>query len=81
MEPTKIEAALRQKIAEYVYDGERDDFGVDEDLFNLGLDSLDVNRLMVFIEDELGAVIPDDDVVPENISTLKALVALVQKHR
>ncbi len=81
MDATKIEAGLRRKIAEYVYDGERDDFAADEDLFNLGLDSLDVNRLMVYIEDEYGAVIPDDDVVPENISTLKALVALVQKHR
>ena len=81
MDATKIEAGLRRKIAEYVYDGERDDFAVDEDLFNLGLDSLDINRLMVFIEDEFSAVIPDDDVVPENISTLQALVALVLKHR
>ena len=61
MDATKIETGLRRKIAEYVYDGERDDFAVDEDLFNLGLDSLDINRLMVFIEDEFGAVVPDDD--------------------
>ena len=54
---------------------------VDDDLFELGLDSLGVNRLVVFIERRLEARIPDAEVIADHFRTLRALVALVERCR
>ena len=54
---------------------------VDDDLFELGLDSLGVNRLVVFIERRLEARIPDSEVIADHFRTLGALVALVERCR
>ena len=40
-----------------------------------------VTRLVVFAERRLRARIPDTEVVAENFATLRALVALVERHR
>lgn len=49
----------------------------DADLFELGLDSLRVMRLLVFIEQELGVSVPDHEVTPERIASIHALTQLV----
>ena len=54
---------------------------VDDDLFELGLDSLGVNRLVVFMERRLEARIPDAEVIADHFRTLSALVALVERCR
>ena len=54
---------------------------VDDDLFELGLDSLGVNRLVVFIERRLEARIPDAEVIADHFRSLRALVALVERCR
>jgi len=48
-----------------------------EDLLRNGLDSLGILRLTVFVEDRFGISIPDELVVPDNVRTLDALVALI----
>lgn len=53
----------------------------DDDLFELGLDSLGVNRLVVFIERRLEARIPDSEVIADHFRNLTALVALVERCR
>ena len=52
-----------------------------DDLFELGLDSMSVTRLVVFAERTLAAQIPDSEVVAKNFATLSALTALVMRHR
>ena len=49
----------------------------DEDLFDAGFDSMSLSRLLVFIEAELGVVIPDEEVVLDEIATLDDLTAFV----
>lgn len=53
----------------------------DADLFELGLDSLRVMRLLVFIEQQLGVNIPDEEITPERIATLRHITELVALHR
>jgi acyl carrier protein len=53
----------------------------DADLFELGLDSLRVMRLLVFIEEKLGVVLPDHDITPESIRSVRGLLDLIQRHR
>jgi acyl carrier protein len=52
----------------------------DANLFNLGLDSLRVMRLLVFIEQKLGVVLPDAEITPETIGSVSALRQLIEKH-
>jgi acyl carrier protein len=49
----------------------------DDDLFELGLDSMGITRLVVRIERELGVRIPDADIVAEHWQDLTAIAALV----
>ncbi len=44
---------------------------------DLGADSLDVVELLSTLEDELGIIIPDEDV--ENLSTVADVVAEIEK--
>jgi D-alanine--poly(phosphoribitol) ligase subunit 2 len=49
----------------------------DEDLFEAGFDSMSLSRVLVFVEDEFGVVIPDEDVVIDEIATLNTMATFV----
>lgn len=51
-----------------------------QDLFDNGLDSLGVLRLLAMLEDEFSIVIPDEELVLENFQTPKNLADLVEKY-
>ena len=51
------------------------------DLFEFGLDSLRVMRLLVFIEDELGVSLPDHEVTTERLRSVESLVDWVGQHQ
>lgn len=51
--------------------------GRDEDIFAAGFDSLSLSRLLVFIEEKLGAKIPDEEVVVDEIETLAKMAKFV----
>lgn len=51
-----------------------------QDLFDNGLDSLGVLRLLAMLEDAFSIVIPDEELVLENFQTPKNLVDLVEKY-
>ncbi len=80
MTDTEIEDLLRAHLLDDLFFGEPGVIEPDDDLFELGLDSMGVTRLVVFAERRLGSRIPDRDVVAAHFGTLRALVALVQRH-
>jgi D-alanine--poly(phosphoribitol) ligase subunit 2 len=43
----------------------------DEDLFDAGFDSLSLSRVLVFVEERFNVVIPDQDVVIDELSTVE----------
>ena len=53
----------------------------DEDLLDAGFDSMSLTRTLVFIEDNLGVRIPDEDVVLEELSTVEKLAHFVHSRR
>jgi acyl carrier protein len=53
----------------------------DANLFDLGLDSLRVLRLLVFIEQDLGVVLSDSAITPEAIGSVRALLMLINAHQ
>lgn len=51
-----------------------------QNLFSLGLDSLGVLKLVTLIEDKLKIEIDDNDLTIENMSSVNAVLKLVNKY-
>ncbi|MBL4759747.1 MAG: acyl carrier protein [Mariprofundaceae bacterium] len=56
-------------------------FTENDDLLKAGLDSMGIMRLVLFIEEELGVSLPDEEIEPDNIQTLAAIVSWIERHR
>ena len=56
-------------------------FGEHDDLLQAGLDSMAIMRLVLFIENEYGVVLPDDELAPENLQTLNQLEHWIKRHQ
>lgn len=76
----------RQQLRDYLFgsliptpaDSQPDDRA---DLFQHGMDSLRLMQLLVFIEQDLGVKLPDDEVTQERLSTVNSIVEWVDRHR
>ena len=66
---------------ELIFVDDPDAFGPDDDLLEAGLDSMAIMRLVLFIEDEFGVVLPDDELTPDNLQTLNRLEAWIKRHQ
>jgi acyl carrier protein len=78
---TAIQAVLLRHLQEnYLPQG--GDLRIDpgDDLFDSGiLDSAAVLSVILFIEQEFGVTIPDEDLLPENIASVDAAVAYITR--
>lgn len=77
---------MRQKLKSYifqelVFSEHPEAFGEHDDLLEAGLDSMAIMRLVLFIENEFGVVLPDDELAPENLQTLKRLENWIKQHQ
>jgi D-alanine--poly(phosphoribitol) ligase subunit 2 len=77
---------MLQKLKSYifqelVFSEDPDAFGEDDDLLQAGLDSMAIMRLVLFIENEFGVVLPDDELTPENMQTLSRLENWIRQHQ
>lgn len=50
---------------------------LDESLLNGLIDSTDMVRLVVFLEERFGITIPDQEVLPENFESVRRIAELV----
>jgi acyl carrier protein len=82
MASTDVERALGDFIAREIrYDQETPEVAPDEPLLEGALDSTDVLRLVLFVEERFGVRIEDDELVPENFDSVSKLAALVEGKR
>jgi len=69
---------IRVFVEEEVLDGE----DAPDELMSVGfLDSLAVEQMIAFVEETFGITFDDDDFVPENIGSIDALAAFVDRKR
>ncbi len=80
---TATETRIRDfLIQDVLYDRELRDLAIDENLIEKGLlDSLAILKVVGFCEEEFGITIPDTEVVPDHMESVRAIAALVERVR
>ena len=78
---TPTETTIRTFLVEDVfYDKDLKDLGPDDSLLAKGLlDSMSILKTVTFCEEQFGITIPDEDVLPDNFESVKAIAQLVEK--
>ena len=76
---------MQEKLKSYIFEelifiDDPDQFSEQDNLLDAGLDSMGIMRLVIFIEEEFGVTLPDDELEPENLQSLKRLEIWVQSH-
>jgi acyl carrier protein len=81
--PNQTEAEIRRFLAEnFLFREGRATLGAEESLLGAGLiDSTGVLELVAFLEQRFGLSVPDADMLPENLDTVRGLVAYVEARR
>ena len=81
--PTPTEARIRDFLVQDVlYDRELKDLPLEDNLLEKGLlDSLAILKVVTFCEEEFDVKIPDQDVLPDNMESVRAIAALVERVR
>jgi acyl carrier protein len=76
-----IETTIRDFITEnFHYRGENESLSESDSLLEAGLiDSMGVLELMTFLESTFSIQVADEEVVPENLDTIGAISAFVQR--
>lgn len=72
---------LRAELGRRLFGAEvpESELGDDDDLFDVGLDSMAILKLVAFLEKRLGRPLPDGAIRPENFRTLRALTAFAER--
>src|SRR3954451_8316319 len=73
---------VEQRLVSFVTDellgGDGLSLDLDTQLLTLGvIDSLNMVRLLAFVESELGVLVPNETVTPTNFASVRAIAALV----
>jgi acyl carrier protein len=77
---------MKPKIREFIFQelifvADPDQFSDDDDLLEAGLDSMGIMRLIMFIEDNFGVTLPDEEIDPDNVQTLNSLEKWILRHK
>jgi acyl carrier protein len=83
MTESATEAAIRQFLqTEVFYDRDLKDLRPDDSLLERGLlDSLAILKTVTFCEEQFGITIPDPEVLPDNLESVRAIARLVERCR
>jgi acyl carrier protein len=74
----RLVTALRDQLTEYLYFGAAPaPIEADEDLFELGLDSQGVTRIVAWLSAKAGVTVPPEAITTDNFRTIDALADLV----
>ena len=77
------ESAVRDYLlTEVLYDRNLQDLPADTNLLEQGLlDSLAILKVVTFCEEQFGVTIPDTEVLPDNMESVRTIAALVDRVR
>ena len=77
-----VQSEVRQFIVESFLFGEEGGFNDEDSFLDKGLiDSTGILEVVSFIEEEYGIEVDDEELVPENLDSVKRLSAFVERKR
>jgi len=79
MQATNIEQDIRSFLAENFMAGRTEELRDDETLLGNVIDSSGVIELVVFLEEHFAIGIADEEVVSDNLETLRNVVAFIER--
>ncbi len=81
MSQSPTETAIRTFLVEDVfYDRDLKDLKPEDSLLSKGLlDSMSILKTVTFCEEQFGIAIPDEDVLPDNFESVRAIAKLVER--
>ncbi len=76
---------MKQKLRDFIFEelifvAKPKQFSDDDDLLEAGLDSMGIMRLIMFIENEFGITLPDNEIEPDNIRSFNTLQSWILTH-
>ncbi len=78
-EDARVRGKIRSFISEVFF---VDDFSDDQSFLRTGIvDSMGMSQLVVFLEQEFGIEVHDDELVPENLDSVTRAAAFVGRKR
>jgi acyl carrier protein len=80
---TEVKDQIKQYILEtYLFTSDTSALGDDESFLDRGIiDSTGVLELIMFLEDQFGVTIADEELLPENLDSVGRLTAFVERKR
>ena len=77
--PSELHTRVRTFILEnYLFTDDESALGLDESLLDRGIvDSTGMLEIIMFIEDELGVRVEDEEMIPENLDSVNRIAAFV----
>jgi acyl carrier protein len=79
MQTTDIEREIRSFLVKNYLFGRSEALRDDESLLDNVIDSSGVLELVVFLQESFAIVVEDEDVVPDNLESVKTVVAFVER--
>ena len=79
--------SLRDRIQKfilenYLFTSDRSALGLDDSLLGRGIvDSTGMLEIIMFIEEQLGVTVKDEDMIPENLDSVNRIAAFVESRR
>ncbi len=79
--------SLRDRIQKfilenYLFTNDTSALGLDDSLLGRGIvDSTGMLEIIMFIEEQLGVTVKDEDMVPENLDSVSRIAAFVESRR
>jgi len=80
---SELHNQVRNFILEnYLFTDDESALGLDESLLDRGIvDSTGMLEIIMFIEDELGVSVEDDEMIPENLDSVNRIAAFVTRKK
>ncbi len=80
---SELQTQVKTFILEnYLFTDDESALGPDESLLDRGIvDSTGMLEIIMFIEDELGVQVADDEMIPENLDSVNRIAAFVSKKK
>lgn len=80
---SELQTQVRTFILEnYLFTDDESALGPDESLLDRGIvDSTGMLEIIMFIEDELGVQVADDEMIPENLDSVNRIAAFVARKK